>query len=133
MQLIDELRRDIRAAKKVRPLPWWAVLLGIVGCTFVVALFDHFGREYLYLPTLNCIAVLGFLLVLKRKLWRHAWFWVTMIVIAAHHVALILSIPWGDKWVPAVAIGVIDSLDFVVVLAVIDFLGELTGGKETAS
>lgn len=131
MRLASETENDIRAAKKLR-LPWWGVLLGILVSALSSWLFDHFGRLDLALPTLNTIGVLGFLLVVKRKLWRHAWFWIVMTFITATHVELIILIPWTTTWVPAVAIGVIDSLDFVVVLTILNHLGKLSGGTKNA-
>jgi len=50
------------------------VLCGIVGSFLFVWLFDNFGKLDLVLPKLNSFAVPGFMLVLKRKLWRHACF-----------------------------------------------------------
>ena len=132
MRLASDTRNDIRAAKKLW-LPWWAVLLGILVSTLTCWLFDHFGRLDLALPTLNTIGVLGFLLVVKRKLWRHAWFWIMMTFITAAHVELILLIPWTTKWVPAAAIAGIDSLDFIVVLTILNYVvKKLSGGGENA-
>lgn len=126
MQLASDTRNDIRAARKLR-LPWWGVLLGIIVSTLTAWVFDRFGKLDLALPTLNAIGVLGFIVVLKRNLWRHAWFWTVMAFIAATHVELILMIPWTTKWVPAAAIGVIDSLDLIAVLAIINHLGRRSG------
>jgi len=39
-----------------------------------------------------------------------------MAVIAALHVPLILFVPWTTRWVPALAIAVIDSVDFCLIL-----------------
>ena len=131
MQLESDTRNDIRAAKKLR-LPWWGVLLGIIVSTLTAWLFDHFGRLDLALPTLNTIGIVGFILVLKRKLWRNAWFWIVMSFIAATHVELILLLPWTTKWVPAAGIGVIDSLDLIVVLAIINYLAKRSGEPKNA-
>lgn len=131
MRLDSETENDIRVAKKLW-LPWWAVLLLLLVGTPSVWLFDHFGRLDLFLPTWNTIFVLGFLVVVKRKLWRHAWFWIVMTFITATHVELILLIPWTTKWVPAVAIGAIDSLDFTVLLTIINYFGRLTEGPKNA-
>lgn len=105
-------------------LPWWAVLCLIIGSLPIYWLFDHFGRLNIALPTLNCIAVLGFLIALKWKLRRCAWFWIIMTIIATLHVPLILLVPWTSKWVPAIAIALIDSVDFCVVLTVLSVVGK---------
>ncbi len=115
MSLANDVRGEIKAAKKLR-LPWWGLLCVFIGSFICARLFDNFGKLGLVLPTLNSIGVLGFMLVLKRKLWRHAWFWGTMAGIAAFHIPLILFVPWTTKWVPAPAIAGIDSLDFCLIL-----------------
>lgn len=131
MQLARELKSEIKEAKKYR-LPRWAILPGIAGCLLIVWLFNHFGRLDLYLPTINSIGVLGFVLVLKRGLRRHVWFWITMIVIAALHVPLILFVPWTTRWVPALAIAAIDSADLIVMLAILAVVGRFMEGPKTA-
>ena len=127
MSLASEIKYDIKAAKKIR-FRWWAVLLGIVGSTLSAFLFDHFGRVDLDLPTLNCIAVLGFVLLVKWKLRQRVWFWITMIVIAALHVALILFVPWTTKWVPALVIAGIDSVDLIAMLAILSVVAKFMEG-----
>ena len=52
------------------------------------------------MPIWNSVAVLGLMFVLKWRLRPHAWFWITMAVIAALHVPLILFVPWGTTWSP---------------------------------
>jgi hypothetical protein len=131
MPLANNVGRDIKTARKLR-LPWWGVLCGIIGSFLCAWLFDHFGRLELVLPILSSIAVLGFMLVLKRKLWRHAWFWGTMAVIAAFHVPLILFIPWTKRWAPALAIAVIDSLDFCLILWILAVVEKLMGKPKRA-
>ena len=95
MSLVDDVRGEIKTAKKLR-LPWWGVLCVVIGSYLCAELFDKFGKLDLVVPILNTIVVLGFMLALKRKLWRYAWFWVTMLVIALLHVPLILFVPWGS-------------------------------------
>ena len=66
MPLADEIKGDIRAAKKIR-LPWWALLCLGIGSFLAAWLFDHLGKFNLVLPTLNCIFVLGFTVAVKVK------------------------------------------------------------------
>ena len=131
MQLANDIRNDIKAAKKMR-LPLWGVLCGIIGSTLSAWLFDHFGRLDLALPTLNSIGVLGFVLVLKWQQRRCAWFWITMTILAALHVPLILFVPWTTKWVPAIAIAAIDSADFCVMLTILSVVGKLVERSKTS-
>jgi hypothetical protein len=123
MSLADDVRGEIEAAKKLR-IPGWGIVCGIIASFLCAQLFERFGKLDLVLPALNSILVLGFMVVFKRKLWRHTWFWGTMAVIAALHVPLILFVPWTTRWVPALAIGVIDSLDFCLILWILAVVGK---------
>src|ERR1035441_5277830 len=96
MKLVKEVKSDIKAAKKPR-MPGWAGVCGIIASFLCAQLFEHFGKLDFVLPTLNSILVLGFMIAFKRKLWRHAWFWGTMAVIAALHVPLILFVAYDQK------------------------------------
>jgi chromate transport protein ChrA len=129
MSIANDVKSDIKAAKKLR-LPRWAILPGIAVAFLCAWLFDHFGRLNLMLPIWNSVAVLGLMFVLKWRLRRHAWFWTTMTVIAALHVPLILFVPWGTRWVPALAIAAIDSLDFCLILWILSFVGKLVEGPK---
>jgi hypothetical protein len=124
MSLSANVRNDIKAAQKLR-LPWWGVLIWMALCLPVILIFDHFGRMNMALPTLNCGAVLGLLIFIRWKLRRSVWFWIVMTVIAALHVLLIWYVPWTTKWVPAIAIGAIDSVDFCIVLWILGVVGKL--------
>ena len=126
MSLTNDVRDDIKAAKKLR-MPGWAVVCVIIVSFLCAQLFERFGRLNLVLPILNGIGVLGFIIAFKRKLWRHAWFWGTMAVIAALHVPLILFFPWTTRWVPALAIAVIDSVDFCLILWILTVVGKFMG------
>jgi hypothetical protein len=110
-------------------LPWWALLCLGIGSFMAAWLFDHWGRPNIALPTLNSLGMLAFAIVVKRSLRRHAWFWVTMAVMAAIHVPLILFVPWTTRWVPALAIGGIDSVDLVLMLAILEVVGKFMEGS----
>lgn len=131
MSLARDVRRDIKAAKKLR-MPGWVVVCVIIASFLCAWLFDNFGKLELVLPILNSILVLGFMLVLKRKLRRYAWFWGAMAVIAALHVPLILSFPWTTRWFPALAIAVIDSVDFCLILWILALVEKFMGEQTTA-
>jgi hypothetical protein len=133
MSLANDIKGDIKAARKMRlRLPWWGVLCAIVGGLPIVWLFDHFGKFNLFLPTFNCVAVLGLAIAVKRELRRYAWFWGTMAILAALHVPLILFVPWTTRWVPAIAIAAIDSADLIVMLAILSLVGKYMEGPNTA-
>jgi len=123
MSLTKTVRGEIKAAKKLR-MPGWAVVCVIIVSFLCAQLFDRLGKINLVLPILNSIGVLGFMLVFKRKLWRHTWFWWTMAVIAGLHVSLILLVPWTTRWFPALAIAAIDSMDFCLILWILAVVGK---------
>lgn len=124
MFLNNDIRDEIKAAKKLS-MPGWATVCLVVVSFFCAQLFDRVGKLNLVLPILNSIAVLGFMIAFKRRLWRHAWFWGTMATVAALHVPLILFVPWDSKWVPAPAIAVIDSADFCLILWILSAVGRI--------
>jgi hypothetical protein len=128
MQLSTEVRHDIRAANKIR-LPWWGMLCVAIGSLSTIWLFDRLGSLSLFLPALNGTAVLAFAVAVKWKLRRHIWFWVTIVVVVALHIATLLLVPWTSRWFPAVVWAGAASLDFCVILVVIDAVGRLRGAE----
>jgi hypothetical protein len=114
MQLDD----DINAAKKIR-IPWWGALCIIFGALPAIWLFDHFGRFDLALPALCSIGMLVFAIVVKWKLRRHVWFWITIAIILALHILLIWSVAWTTRWIPAVVIIPFTALDLFAILAIV--------------
>jgi len=129
MSIADDVKGDLRAAKKLR-LPWWAVLFGIIASFLCAWLFDHFGKLGLVLPALNSVLVLGFMIVLKRKLWPQSWFWYTMAAIAAVHVLMVLFVPWTMTWVPGAAIAVVDSVDLCILIWILATVGKFMEGRQ---
>jgi len=131
MSLSIDIRNDLKTAQKLR-LPRWGVLTWMAFCLPVFWLFGHFGRPNIALPTLNCIAVWALLVALKWKFRRHAWFWIAMSMIAALHALLIWYVPWTTRWIPALAIAAIDSVDLCLILWLLAVVGRLIEGPETA-
>lgn len=131
MSLIDDVRNDITAAKKLR-VPRRGLLWIGVGSLPIYWLFDHSGKLSMALPVLNFIAVFAFLIALKWKFRHRIWFWALFVVLAAFHVELILFIPWTTKWVPALAIAVIDSADFCLIVWIFAAVGRLMEGPKAS-
>lgn len=131
MSQINDLKREIQEAKKLR-LSWRAKLLIIVIGAPTTFLFALYGKLELALPLMNIIGVLGLMILFKWKLRKRAWFWITMAVIAALHVPLILFVPWGTRWVPALAIAVVDSVDFCLILWALTIVGKFMGKPKIA-
>jgi len=110
--------------KKAMTLPWWGVLCVIIGSMALSLVFYRFGRFDLVRPTEICAIVLGFAIVMRWKLRRHLWFWITMTVIAALHVPLILLVPWTTRWVPAFVITPIAIGDLFAILVILKLIGK---------
>lgn len=108
------------------------MLCVIFGAIPLYLLFDHFGRSNLALPALDSTAIVAIAVALRWKLRRHAWFWITMAVLAALHVLLILYVPWTNKWVPAPAIIPIALVDLYVMLKIVSLVEKIIGKPKTA-
>ena len=131
MSLANDIKSEIKAAKKIR-VPGWVLLCLFIGTYLCASLFDKFGKLDLVLPIVNTISVLCFTLILHSKLWRQTWFWVAMTIIVMLHVPLILLVPWGTKWVPALAIAGIDTMDICLILSIIVVLGKFMKAPATS-
>jgi hypothetical protein len=118
MRIIAQFKSDLAAAKKIR-LPWWVILCGIPISAAAAYMFDRWGRLDLFLPSFNSIGMLGFVINLKWRMRKRVWFWLAMAVIAAAHVALVLSVSWTTAWVSAVAIAGIDTIDVCAILTIL--------------
>lgn len=129
MSVVSDIKADARVAKKLR-LPWWGVLCCIVGSMPIPWLFDHFGKLNLALPTLFGMGMLACAVAIKWNLRRRVWFWITMLVIVGLHVALILLVPWTDRWVPGPALVPFGIVDLFVMLAIISVAKQLIGGPD---
>jgi len=135
MRLVHETKKDIEADIKVAKkiwLPWWAVLCLIVGGLPIAWLFDHFGKFDLARPSLLSAGTIALAIAIKWKLGRNPWFWITMAVIVALHLVLILSVSWTTKWVPASVSAGVCTVDFFVMLAIIDVVETFLKGREKA-
>lgn len=120
---------DIKVAQKLR-LPWQSWLpLGAVSLA-LIWFCDHLGRLNMALPIWNCIAVFALLIYLKRELRRQPLFWTTIALLGTLHAMLIWYIPWTSKWVPALAIATISSVDFCLMLWVLAAVETMLQGQQ---
>lgn len=76
--------------------------------------------------------MLGVAIAIKWGLRRRAWFWITMAAIAGLHALLILSVPWTDKWFPAIAIIPLGLADLFVMLLILSGVEKLADGTRSA-
>lgn len=134
MSTIKELKREIQEAQKLRLRFSWRTNLIIIpiGAALIFLFALYGGRLEFVLPFINIVIVLGFVLVFKWKLRRHAWFWITMTIIAALHIILLLFIPWTITWVPAMAIAGIVTIDFCLILWILIIVGKLVGESSSS-
>lgn len=128
-QLEANFKEDLRVAQKMR-LPWWGVWCCVLPALPFFLFLDHRGRLDLALPILSSIATIVLVVMLKRRLARHAWFWGLILLFSVLHVALLWLVPWPAKWVfPLISAG-IASADFCVLLAIISLAEILIGTGE---
>jgi hypothetical protein len=112
-------------------LPWWGILCIILGTVLLGMLFMISGRLDLARPSLVSVAIVVLTIVMRWKLRRHAWFWLTMAVLAALHLPLILFLPWTTKWIPGFLIAPFGIADLYVMLWVLSIVGKYMGGLTT--
>lgn len=125
------LDRVITAEDKQMRLPWWGVLCVIVGTILLALLFVYSGRFDLARPSLIATAMVVLAIVMRWKLRRHVWFWITMTFLAALHLPLILFVPWTTKWIPAFVIAPIGIADLYAMLWVVSVVGKFMGEQKT--
>ena len=126
MSQITEMKRELRAAKKLR-LSWLQRLMILVigaPATFLLALY---GRLELAWPLMMSIGVLWFVIWLKWDLRRSAWFWITIAAVGSIHLAIILLVPWSSSWRPAAMMAGLGALDFLLILWLILFVEKVMG------
>jgi hypothetical protein len=116
--IIREFKRDLEVVKKWR-IPWWGMLCLSVVIAPIVFFLNHVGRLDLALPILGSLTAIGLVVVLKWRLRQRAWFWITIVFVAAAHVPLIMSNFWTTNWVPWPVTGAIASLDFCFMLGLL--------------
>ena len=114
-------------------LPWWGVLCVIAGTILIGLLFIEFGRFDLARPSLLSAAAIFLTIIMRWKLKRHVWFWLTMIAFAALHVPLILFVPWTTKWIPAFVIIPIGIADLYAMLWILSVVGKFTGDQQESA
>jgi hypothetical protein len=125
---MNELKREIQEAKKLH-LSWRTRLFIFIIGAPTVFLFGIYGRLELAMPLIIIVGMHGLVIYFKWKLRQHAWFWIAMAVSAALHVPLILFVPWHTRWVPALALTVIATADFCLILWILLVVERLIEGR----
>ncbi len=126
MSQMNELKSEIQEAKKLH-LSWRTKLFIFIIGAPMTFLFALYGRLELAMPLMMIIGVLGLVVFFKWKLRRHAWFWITLTLIAALHVPFFLFVPWTTRWVPALATAVVASADFCLILWILVVVEQFMG------
>lgn len=132
MSPINELKREIQGAKKLR-LSWRTkLLIVVIGTPTLFLYLVYGGRLERVWPFMITIGVLGIVIRFKWNLRRQTWFWVTMAVIAVLHVLWVLFVPWTTKWIPVfVYIGIVTA-DFVLILWILLVVEKFMGDPKAA-
>jgi len=128
-QLKANFDKDLRAAQKLR-LQWWGVWCCVLPALPLFIFLNHRGRLDLALPILASVVTIALVIMLKRQLAKHAWFWGLILLFSALHVALIWLVPWPTRWVfPLISAG-IASADFCVLLVIISLVEVLISTQD---
>lgn len=131
MSQMNELKREIQEAKKLRRLSWRTKLLMIViGIPTFYLYLIYGGRIQLVWPSMLTVIVLGVVIRFKWKLRKQAWFWVTMAVIAVLHILWVLFVPWTTKWIPVFVYIGIATADFCLILWILLVVERLVGQQK---
>jgi hypothetical protein len=128
---LPSVKKVITKEDKQLRLPWWGVLCVIAGTILFGLLFLKFGRLDLARPSLITAAIMVLAIIMRWKLKRHVWFWITMVILAALHVPLILFVPWTTRWIPAFVTIPIGIADLYLVLWVLSTVGKFMGDHKT--
>lgn len=132
MSQINELKREIQEAKKLRRLSWRTKLLMIViGIPTFYLYLIYGGRIQLVWPSMLTFIVLGVVIRFKWKLRKQAWFWVTMAVIAVLHILWVLFVPWTTKWIPVFVYTGLATVDLVLILWILLLVEKFAGTQKT--
>jgi hypothetical protein len=126
------LDKVITAEDKQMRLPWWGVLCVIFGTVLLALLFVYSGRFDLARPSLISVAMVALAIVMRWKLRKHLWFWITMTFLAAFHLPLVLFVPWTTKWIPAIVIAPFGIADLYAMLWVISVVGKFMEGPKAS-
>jgi hypothetical protein len=105
-------------------LSWKSGVVIFVGTILIGLLFIHFGKFALARPTIFFRDYDRHSIAMRWELRSRVWFWITMAVIVALHLALILFVPWTTKWVPAIMTIPIGIADLYVMLAILSIVGK---------
>ena len=116
--------KELTNGQPVR-LSWAGGLSTVLGTLLVGLLFYRLGVLALVLPTVYSTVVIAFAVAMRWQLRRHAWFWITMIVLVALHVPLILLVPWTTKWMPAFMIAPFGIADLYAILVILSAIAKL--------
>lgn len=128
---MNELKREIKEAKKLH-LSWRTRLFIFIVGAPTVFLFGIYGRLELTMPLIIILGMHSLVIDFKWKLRHHTWFWIAMSVSVALHVPLILYVHWTTRWVPALALSVVASVDFCLILWIVLVIRKFMGEPETA-
>lgn len=100
----------------------------MLGAAVLLPYLDHIHRfELAYPVAVAGISITGVVWVCP-ELRGQQWFWATIFIVAALHVAVILHIPWRTGWVSAPVIVVSCVADAMIILGIIQAIQRLKNG-----
>jgi len=120
-----DVKTDIKAAKRIQVHGWKAWSFIIAAAVFVILPLALIRHDELVYPITDSAIAFGFLFLVKWQLRDCRWFWIVIGVLAAAHVAVILSVHWTDGWVWSRTNAGLATLDFIVMLVAVDAVGRV--------
>jgi hypothetical protein len=117
--MFEELEEN--QPKKQEPTDWRGTIIGLCMLP-MFALFMHFGREDLALPSVTYLGMTALAVALRWNLRKHVWFWMVIGLVLALHVVLLLKVPWPKFTVNRITLLPFGVADLLLVLGIIQFV-----------
>ena len=118
---------------KSATLSWRAGLGIFFGSVLIASLFFFSGKGELARPTIYSIVVIIAVVAMRWQFRNQLWFWLTIAILVSLHIPLILFVPWGTRWVPALIAIPVCLADLAVMLGIMRIVELWMGEADTTS
>lgn len=122
---------DVRAAQLIRFSGRAQLGIFVLGLIFFGAFYLS-GHAALSRPIIYSAFEFAFAICLKWPLRCAAWFWITVVVLAAIHVPVILALQ-GTKWQPGPFITALVLVGLIVMLVVLNLVEQVLSALKGAA
>ena len=97
----------------------------------VALMVYHWTNADTAISTFVFLGVVVFAAIIRWSLREHVWFWAVLLIVAAFHIPLIISIHWPTHSVHAIVLLPICLVDLLITLGVIRLAEALCSPKDT--